>query len=85
MVKAGASDHSLIRLTIVCCVNLFSRRSFIAPSPFRRRYDQAGFKDKRLPARPQSDCGAKSQPCIHCYMAAGNVDELEKQDCGENF
>jgi len=30
MLKAGASDHSPIRLAIVCCENLFSRRSFIA-------------------------------------------------------
>jgi hypothetical protein len=34
---------------------------------------------------PQSDCGAKSQPCIPYYMAAGNVDGLEKQDDGESL
>ena len=30
MPRAGASDHSPIRLATVCSVNLFSRRCFIA-------------------------------------------------------
>ena len=63
MVKAGASDHSLICLAIGCCVNLFSRRSFIALIPSVELI-QAGSLGERLPAHPQPDCRAKSRPCI---------------------
>ena len=64
MLAAGASDHSPMRLAKAWSVNLFSRSSFMALI-LSLYVEIRRMMDRLLPARPHSDCGAKSRPCIH--------------------
>ena len=79
MPKAGASDHSPIRLTIVCCENLFSRRSFIALVLSLYVVIRRDFGTDISPRVRTLIAARKAGPVSTCYMAAGNVDGIEKQ------
>src|SRR3979409_1263648 len=63
MREAGVSDHWPIRLATVCCVNLFSRRSFIV-LVLSVQLRSGRILDERLLAHPQRDL-RREKPALY--------------------